>query len=233
MSLAIVLSLFLFSNPAAQSVYTQADFVTVNGDSLRQRFDAAVAQGRKDSGDTFWVAYEMSGRDNVRINSVDGIEVFQTATPERVGMFLLVRKSDGAVERLRIVNLGYEIRVHDRKVYWLGKPGGDDSAALLLSLARTSASTQVKKDAVFWLGQEISRLAGEALQDIANSDPEVEVQKQAVFAISQRRNDESITWLMRIAREHANPAVRQQAIFWLGQKRDPRVLDFFEQLLKK
>ena len=68
---------------------------------------------------------------------------------------------------------------------------------------------------------------------MANSDPEIEIQKQAVFAISQRNNDEAVTSLLRIAREHPNAAVRKQAIFWLGQKRDPRVLDFFEQMLKK
>jgi hypothetical protein len=37
---------------------------------------------------------------------------------------------------------------------------------------------------------------------------------------------------MRIAKDHPNKAVRQQAIFWLGHKHDPRVLDFFEQMLR-
>jgi len=68
---------------------------------------------------------------------------------------------------------------------------------------------------------------------LATADPAVEVQKQVVFALSQRSADESIPALVRIAKEHSNAAVRQQAIFWLGQKRDPRVLDFFEQMLKK
>jgi HEAT repeat protein len=90
----------------------------------------------------------------------------------------------------------------------------------------------VKKDAIFWVGQEISRRAGDELEKLASNDPEVEVQKQAVFALSLRNNDESIPSLMRIAKDHPNKAVRQQAIFWLGQKHDPRVLDFFEQMLR-
>jgi HEAT repeats len=236
MNATIFVCLLMLSNPvvyAAQSVSAVADFINVNGDSLKQRFDDAVARGRKDNNDTFWVAYEISGRTDVRRSTADGIEEFRTSTPERTGMFFLLRKSDGAIEKLRIVNLSYDVRVHDRKVYWLGKPAGDESAALLLNAARSSTSTQVKKDATFWLGQELSQVAGEGLQNLASNDPDIEVQKQAVFALSLRKNDESIPSLTRIAKEHSNPEVRRQAIFWLGQKRDPRVLDFFEQLLKK
>ena len=225
--------LFFSSAAGAQSVYTFADFVNVGGDSLKQRYDNAAAQGRQGNTDAFWIAYEMSGRMNVRINSADGIDVVQRNNPERAAMFLLVRKSDSTIEKLRIVDLSREITVHERKVYWLGKPDSDESAGLLLGIARTSTSMQVRKDAVFWLGLEISRQAGDDLEKLATADPEVEVQKQVVFALSLRNSDESIPSLIRIAKEHANPVVRRQAIFWLGQKRDPRVLDFFEQLLKK
>jgi len=230
----VLLTFLLFSGAAeAQNVYTFADFVNVSGDSLNQRYDNAIAQGRQGITDTFWIAYEMSPRMNVRINSADGIDVLQRNSPERTGMFLVVRKSDNVIEKLRIVDLSRDISVHDRKVYWLGKPTSDESAGLLLNIARTSTSVQVKKDAVFWLGLEMSRRAGDELEKLASDDPELQIQKQVVFALSLRNNDESIPSLIRIAKEHYNPAVRQQAIFWLGQKRDPRVLDFFDQLLKK
>ena len=216
-----------------QQVYSPAEFVHPSGATLQARFNNGVAEGRRGGTETFWVAYQMPLRSGVRVNSRDGIEWVQRNNPERAGMFLLVRKSDGAIEKMRIVNLDQDIRVHDRNVYWLGEPSGDETAPLLLNIARTSTVTQVKKEAVFWLGQEISRQAGEDLEKLATNDPEVEVQKQAVFALSLRKNDESIPSLERIAKDHSNPAVRKQAIFWLGQKRDPRVLDFFEQLLKK
>jgi hypothetical protein len=235
---AMKISAFLFllllcnTGAGAQNIYGPADFIQVDGGSLKARFDNAVVQGRQGEGDTFWVAYETPARANRRIASVDGIDVSQTNTLERMGMFVLVRKSDGAIDKLRIVNLTQDLRVHDRKVYWLGEPSGEDNAVFLLNIARTSTSTQVKKDAIFWLGQEISRRAGIELERLASDDPEVEVQKQVVFALSLRNNDESIPSLMRIAKEHPNLAVRQQAIFWLGRKRDPRVLDFFDQILR-
>jgi HEAT repeats len=231
MPISIAFSLLLFAF-GPQGTSTISDFTNVNDDSLKARYDSAMSQGRRGTGDTFWIAYEMPARSNVRVNTVDGIDVVYRNNPERLAMFMLIRKSDGAIDRLRPVNFSDDVRVHDRKVYWLGNPSSDESATLLLNIARTSTSTQVKKDAIFWVGQEVSRRAGEELEKLATNDPEVEVQKQAVFALSLRNNDESIPTLMRIAKDHPNKAVRQQAIFWLGQKHDPRVLDFFEQMLR-
>jgi HEAT repeat protein len=216
-----------------QQVYSPADFNRPSGATLQSRFDNALAEGRRNGTDTFWIAYELPARTNVHVNSRDGIETFDRSEPQRTGLFFLAKKSDGAIDKLRVVNLSEEVRVHDRKVYWIGEPTTDESARLLLQIARSANPMQLKKDAIFWLGQEISSQAGEDLKTLAANDPEVEVQKQAVFALSLRTNDESIPALERVAKEHSNAAVRKQAIFWLGQKRDPRVLDFFEQLLKK
>lgn len=261
----------------AQQVYSPADFVRVNGNSLRARYEAAVAQGRRESADSFWVAYQFPVRSGVRVNTwdgnvnislgrnSDGIEwIDHTTELQRVGLFMLTRKADGLIEKSRVLNLAQDFRVHDRKVYWIGEPDAEESLALLTSLAttipqrpssslmmtiglhpeplaaqslikvaRSSAPTEIKKNAIFWLGQEVSRQAGEELEKMAKDDPEVEIQKQAVFAISQRNTEEAISTLLRIAKEHPNPVVRKQAIFWLGQKKDPRVVDLFEQMLKK
>ena len=103
----------------------------------------------------------------------------------------------------------------------------------LIEIARGSLPNDVKKDALFWLGQEVNQRAGEALRDVVMEEtPEVEVQKQAVFAISRRDDDESIPLLIEVAEDHPNLAVRKQAIFWLGRKEDPRVINFFERLLR-
>jgi hypothetical protein len=226
--MTLVLSLL-----AAQAVYAPADFIRPAGESLQARYDDGIAQGRRGDSDTFWVAYQMPAKKGLRISSADGIESSSSTQPERIGMFILIRKADGGIEKLRIVDLTADVLVHDRRVYWLGEPAGEENADLLLKIARSSASTSVRKDAVFWLGQEVSRQAASSLEALTSNDPNVEIQKQAVFALSLRNNDESIPTLERIAKTHPSAAVRQQAIFWLGQKRDVRVLDFFEQILKK
>ena len=103
----------------------------------------------------------------------------------------------------------------------------------LIEIARGSLPNDVKKDALFWLGQEVNQRAGEALRDVVMEEtPEVEVQKHAVCAISRRDDDESIPLLIEVAEDHPNLAVRKQAIFWLGRKEDPRVINFFERLLR-
>jgi hypothetical protein len=103
----------------------------------------------------------------------------------------------------------------------------------LLQLAKSStASNEVRRAAISYLGREISRQAGDELNKLT-MDPNTEIQRQAVAAISRRADDDSIPSLIRVAREHPNATVRSYAISLLGQKRDPRVLAFFEQMLKK
>jgi HEAT repeats len=261
----------------AQQVYTPADFTQISGTTLKARYDAALSQGRRGADETFWIAYRFPVKPTVRIttwdNNVsitslttsDGIEwVPDNANMQKIGVFMLTRKSDGAIERTRLLDLSQNFRIHDRRVYWLGEPDSEESLTLLTGLATSPTQTSpgalirdmslhdgptvgnhllelarsttlnpdVRRSAIMYLGQEISRQAGEEL-DRLTSDPNTAIQRQAVSAISRRPDDESIPALIRIAKEHQNPAVRRFAIQMLGQKRDPRVLDFFEQMLKK
>jgi hypothetical protein len=259
----------------SQLVLGPTDFTRIIGNSLQVRYDSALVEGTRGTADRFWVGYQVPVRaglrfvlndggvsfGSVRIN--DGIE-FQSTIRDatRVGVFLLIRKADGIIEKTRLLDLDENFKIHDRQVYWIGEPAADESVMLLtklvdtaretssllmtiglhpdpyaadtlLRVARTAASTNTRKNAIFWLGQQVSRQAGEELEKMANADPDIEIQKQVVFALSQRKNDESIPVLTRIAKEHSNLAVRRQAIFWLSQKKDPRVVDLFEQMLKK
>jgi hypothetical protein len=107
-------------------------------------------------------------------------------------------------------------------------------ASRLLAVARDASQTmEIRTNALTYLGREIATPgATQELEKLA-SDPNTQIQKQAVTVIARRPDDESVPSLIRIAKEHPNQAVRQQAIRSLGQKKDQRVIDFFEQLLKK
>ncbi len=103
----------------------------------------------------------------------------------------------------------------------------------LLELAKpTTNNPEVRRSAISYLAREVSRQAGDELNRLA-SDPNTDIQRQAVSAISRRNDEEAIPALIRVAKEHQNPAVRNYAIQLLAQKKDQRVIDFFEQLLKK
>ncbi len=269
----------LLSLLLSQQVYAPTEFTQVTGASLQARFDSGVAQGMRGTDDTFWVAYRFPVRAGVRVQtwenstnisissstSSDGIEWIPNDNEiQRVGIFLLLSKSDGSVQRPRLINLNQNFRVHDRKVYWLGEPNAEESltllskfvtdsrhqyastfahfmtlhdsanaAPLLLRIARdTTLNTNVRTAVINSLGREASRSMGAELEKLA-SDPSSDIQRSAVGAISRRPDDESIPALIKIAKDHPNANVRRSAIQYLGQKKDPRILDFFEQLLKK
>jgi hypothetical protein len=90
----------------------------------------------------------------------------------------------------------------------------------------------VRESAVFWVGQ----LAGEKVTEelvaiVEDDDEDMEVREAALFALSQWRGRNSTDRLMKIARNNPNPRLRRSAMFWLSQSDDPRVLDFFEEIL--
>jgi len=260
-----------------QQVYSPAEFTQVQGASLKARFDSALVQANRANDDTFWVAYRFPVRPGIRISTSenntsiqslttsDGIEWIPAETEvQRVGIFLLVGKSDGAIQKTRLINLNQNFRVHDRRVYWLGEANAEDSVSLLsnltlnspqnyssslihymtlhdspgvttrlLQMARdTSNNLEMRRNAISYLGREVNQQAAQELEKLT-SDTNSEIQKAAVQAISRRVDNESVPALIRIAKDHPNQTVKRQAIQLLGQKKDPRVVDFFEQMLKK
>ena len=110
-----------------------------------------------------------------------------------------------------------------------------DSVTVWPALGRIARDTRiassVRKQAVFWLGQEASDHVGGPRGE--RNDPDTEVKKQAVFALSQHKSGESVETLMEVARRNRDPDVRRTALFWLGQTNDPRVVPFFEDILKR
>ena len=102
----------------------------------------------------------------------------------------------------------------------------------LSKLARDeSRPNATRKQALFWLAQAAGeRIAG---RESDKENPDTEIRKQAVFALSQRRNGEAVPALIQVARNNRDPEVRRSALFWLGQSNDSRVVDFFDELMKR
>ena len=72
-----------------------------------------------------------------------------------------------------------------------------------------------------------------AIDAVLQKDPDTEVKKQAVYALSRFPNGEGVPKLMDVARTHPNTEVRRQAMLRLGESKDPRVVEFFAQILLK
>ena len=83
-----------------------------------------------------------------------------------------------------------------------------------------------------WLGQEATLAVNGPLMDLARDETEEEqIRDAAVFALSQRPEEESVPALMELIGDSDDAKVRKSALFWLAQSDDPRVLDFFEDIL--
>ncbi len=108
-----------------------------------------------------------------------------------------------------------------------------DSWRSVLRLARdTRLHQDIRKDALFWLGQAASDTVTGELAEVANDDDEEQdIRDAAVFALSQRPDDESIPILMELAETAEHGETRKKAMFWLAQSDDPRVVDFFAEIL--
>jgi hypothetical protein len=121
-------------------------------------------------------------------------------------------------------------RIAENALTAISQHAGSAAPAALVQFAQ-SGTTQVRGRALFWLAQRAADQALPAIDAALAKDPETEVKRQAVFALSRFPNGEGIPKLMDVARTNANPEVRRQAMFWLGQSKDPRVVDFFAQIL--
>lgn len=104
----------------------------------------------------------------------------------------------------------------------------------LLDLARDRERPgRVRRSAVFWLGQEAAEAVTPELAATASaSDEDTDIREAAVFALSQRPAAEGVPALMELARSAPHADTRKSALFWLAQSEDPRVPEFFGELLR-
>ncbi|MGI9628334.1 MAG: HEAT repeat domain-containing protein [Longimicrobiales bacterium] len=93
-------------------------------------------------------------------------------------------------------------------------------------------SGEVRQAALFWLGQAAADEATASITAVLDTpDEEVEIKEAAVFALSQRPDEVAVRLLLDVAQGDYHPEVRESAFFWLSQFDDPRVLEFFREVL--
>lgn len=151
-----------------------------------------------------------------------GVEIGRVAPAEAVAFMLsdrVLRESQGDAA--------------GRLVFGATLADAESWPQLLRAARDQSLPERPRKDAIFWLAQEAGDKAAEGLTSvIGNDSDELEIRKQAIFALSQIRGEASVDALIDVARTSREPEIRKNAIFWLGQSKDPRVLAFFEEVLR-
>jgi hypothetical protein len=103
----------------------------------------------------------------------------------------------------------------------------------LLGVARSrDIHSSVRRSALFWTSQVAAENVTGGIRELATDATEdQEIRDAAVFALSQRPAEESIPALMDVVRSAPHQETRRSALFWLAQQDDPRVADFFEEIL--
>ena len=124
------------------------------------------------------------------------------------------------------------VSLRKHAVFIVSQKRADEATSLLLDVARTDPSEEVRAEAIQWLGQTRSPRAVTALDSIASSATDDAILEKAIFALSQTRDERSDAALRRIAADDRKSVhARTQAIFWFGQThRDADDMRFLRDL---
>lgn len=146
-----------------------------------------------------------------------------TVPAEEAARFLLSLAHDGGASRDAAEDAVFPAVIANVPEVWRD----------LLAIARDrSVHGDVRESALFWLGQEAADAVTAGLSGVAlDEDEDQDVREAAIFALSQRPADEAVPSLIEVARTGEELGTRRTAMFWLAQSDDPRVVDFFEQVL--
>lgn len=108
------------------------------------------------------------------------------------------------------------------------------NAEWLLEIAlRDGESTETRKRALFHASQH-RELPVARVAQLYDRTRDRELKESVLFALSQRvREPAAVDKLMEIGRNEPDAELRNRAIFWLGQSKDPRVAQYFLDIIKR
>jgi hypothetical protein len=123
--------------------------------------------------------------------------------------------------------------VRERAISALAVSKDLEAADLLISTARNDRNPRLRAQAVSALGRKSGPKMIAAIREVIEEDPDAQVRRRAVSALHSLPDGEGIPPLIEVARTTQNAEVRKHAMSSLAQSRDPRVLAFFEDVLKR
>ncbi len=163
-----------------------------------------------------------SEEDDMRLAALQGLMQMDAENAVPILKQVLARR-DACSEPLR-----------RRAVMLLAMKHSPDVVNVMLGVARTDPSNDVRGQAIMWLGQARSDAAQAALDSIVFSTKDSELQRRALMALMMQRNERSLATLRRAVQDESlDEDVRTQAIFWLGQAQRPEDVQFLRQVFAK
>lgn len=118
-----------------------------------------------------------------------------------------------------------------KAVFLVSQKRTEQTADILMSVARGDPDQEVREQAVFWLSQVPGERSITLLDEILKSNANTDLKEKALFALSQKGEGRAQAMLRDVAsRESENEDLRDKAIFWLGQRRSSENTEFLRAL---
>lgn len=124
------------------------------------------------------------------------------------------------------------VALRRKAVFLVSQKRTDQTANILMSVARGDPDQEVREQAVFWLSQ-VPGSTG-LLEEILKGNGDESIKDKALFALSQQNEPRSQQILRDFAgRENENGDLREKAIFWLGQRHGTENTEFLRGLYSR
>jgi HEAT repeat protein len=122
---------------------------------------------------------------------------------------------------------------HDDWLHSLAVHRGDVAFTGLKNLARTDASSEVRKQSLFWMAIMRGTPETEAvIFDALNQDKDDDVREEAIFALSQLEDERATAALIKVAENRSLAREqRKRALFWLGQSDTASAAAYLDKVL--
>jgi HEAT repeat protein len=116
-----------------------------------------------------------------------------------------------------------------KAVFLVSQKQTDQTANILMNVARSDPDQDVREQAVFWLSQ-VPGSTG-LLEGILKGNGDENIKEKALFSLSQQNEPRAQQILRDFAlNESESEDLREKAIFWLGQRRSTENTEFLRSL---
>lgn len=124
------------------------------------------------------------------------------------------------------------VALRRKAVFLVSQKRTDQTANILMSVARSDPDQETREQAVFWLSQ-VPGSTG-LLEEILKGNSDESIKDKALFALSQQKEPRAQQILRDFAvRESESEELRDKAIFWLGQRRSTENTEFLRNLYSR
>ena len=124
------------------------------------------------------------------------------------------------------------VALRRKAVFLVSQKRTDETANILMNVARTDPDQEVREQAVFWLSQVPGSTP--LLEGILRGNGDEGIKEKALFSLSQQNDPRAQQALRDFAmRESESGELREKAIFWLGQRRSTENTEFLRNLYSR